>query len=248
MKVGILCVPFVTCEAHLVAAEHALQSAKSQLFDGEVHIKAIANRCNSAIWEECIRSLVDTYEMNSENNLSLAWNKGISTFLDEGYSHVLIINLDLMLHPLLLERLVIFSHNEPDAVIWSASEVTTPEELVTESYEYVITEGAHFSCFLVTNSLFQKVGEFDTGFFPAYHEDADMSYRIKLAGEKAVSLSSARFYHSGQGTLRAILNAKDEELALAIRVSMNESMDRYTEKWGGLPGREQFLAPFEVKK
>jgi len=72
-----------------------------------------------------------------------------------------------------------------------------------------------------------------------------MLRRIKLAGQHVNGLSTARFLHTGQGTLKGIIASGDEALAMQIRLGMNHSMELYEKKWGGLPGKETYLVPYE---
>ena len=244
MKIGVLCVPFFTCESHFNSAKGTIESVRSSLTECEIHIRAVVNRCDSAEHMSEFCSLVDSHELNDKNILSRAWNKGIRHLLEDGCRYVLVINLDLVLHPFLIEKLVLLADQFQQAVMWSAEEVDSVEALMQEVPDELRENYANFSCFLIDSKLFEQIGEFDERFVPAYHEDADMRYRMNVAKALHIGLTSAKFLHAGQGTLKAILNEKDEELAMKIRLAMNTSMDRYSEKWGGLPGNETFSVPF----
>jgi GT2 family glycosyltransferase len=247
MKIGILVVPFITCEEHLQSASTTLESLRRSFTDSEVTIHAVVNRCDKPEWEDSLRSLTDSLVLNDKNILSRAWNRGIRNLLESGCSYVLVSNLDIVIHPTCIDLLVSLAQSQPEAVMWSGYEVSSVEALMQDCEQKVLEDHTNFSCFLVNERLFDLVGEFDERFIPAYHEDADMKYRMSLAQVQNLGLFSARFFHTGQGTLKAILGEKDEELALQIRHAMNLSMERYKEKWGGLPREEKYLVPFDGK-
>jgi GT2 family glycosyltransferase len=59
-----------------------------------------------------------------------------------------------------------------------------------------------FSCFICDDRLFEKVGEFDENFKPAYFEDTDMRLRAQQTGYKMVSVKSAAINHFGSATMK----------------------------------------------
>ncbi len=63
----------------------------------------------------------------------------------------------------------------------------------TETREILMPEGC--SC-LIERELFEKLGGFDPVFF-MYADELDLSWRVWLAGHKAVAIPSARLHHRG---------------------------------------------------
>lgn len=113
----------------------------------------------------------------------------------------------------------------------------------SESYKEV-AEAEHpcFSAFMINKTCYEKVGEFDEGFTPAYFEDNDYHYRINLAGMKAIVLPTSLFYHYGSRTQVEAFNHREQMMA---HESFRLNQFYYKAKWGGLPGGENFTFPFE---
>ncbi len=244
LKVGVLTVPFISCEAHYENLQQTYKSLHGLFGDFDVSMHAIINKCNNPEYVSVIKSYCSSVSFNSSNNLALAWNTGIKTLISQGAEYVLVANLDLLAHPMMLQHLLIEAQKNPDAVIWSAQEVEDLSLLNKNDFNYDLKPGTNYSCFLVNRRLFELVGEFDIQFEPAYHEDSDMAYRIHLLNLKTWICPQAKFFHVGQGTLRCILDEKDYDLFTEIRTGMDRSMERYIGKWGGLPGKEVFQTPY----
>ncbi len=243
-KVAILTVPFISCDFHFEHLVNTYQSFVHSSGDFTFSVHAVINRCDQPNHLEFIKSCCDSVEHNRINNLALAWNIGIKKLLDQGNDYVLVTNLDIVIHPLLIQNLTKAAESNPEAVMWCAHEVSDLASLLKEDDNNQVNPGANFSCFMVNRRLFEAVGEFDTQFEPAYHEDSDMAYRVALSDQTILSVPNAKFLHIGQGTLKSIILSKDEKLAMDIRLSMNLSMERYANKWGGLPGKEVFKTPY----
>lgn len=95
------------------------------------------------------------------------------------------------------------------------------------------------NAFIIGVTAFKLVGLFDEQFFPAYFEDNDYLYRMKLQGvpvEMSMRLKSSVFVNSGS-------IAKDP--SLNRRFDLNKQY--YIAKWGGPPGYECFKIPFNKK-
>jgi GT2 family glycosyltransferase len=95
-----------------------------------------------------------------------------------------------------------------------------------------------FTVFCARRSLFEKIGWFDERFFPAYFEDNDFGYRMKLAGIP-YHYAQVGYAHHGSATIAAYTAAErsahdDRFRALATF---------YKAKWGGPPGHETFTEP-----
>ncbi len=104
-------------------------------------------------------------------------------------------------------------------------------------------EGEQFFCspgslssFIIGRDLFKKIGPFDEQFFPAYFEDNDYLYRMKLAGcnKRVTSWLSCEEYRNSSSI--------EKDPSLNRRFDTNKQY--YLAKWGGLPEYEKFKTPF----
>jgi GT2 family glycosyltransferase len=98
----------------------------------------------------------------------------------------------------------------------------------------------NWSNFFIHRDCFEKVGPFDENFYPAYFEDNDYRYRMKLG----------KVVYFGHENLQpevfrsSMTRTKDP--------SLNEYFQKnelyYEKKWGGPPGEERFRVPFDGVK
>ncbi len=98
-----------------------------------------------------------------------------------------------------------------------------------------------FALFLLTRRATDLIGPFDEGFYPAYFEDNDYRYRLKLAGHEVVRVPGCTYDHVGSATLKA--KRSHEQVRHWEDFARNRA--RYVAKWGGLPGEETFAVPFD---
>lgn len=95
-----------------------------------------------------------------------------------------------------------------------------------------------FSAVAVTRAVWDEVGEFDAGFWPAYFEDNDYWRRFTLRGIlwDHVMVQSR---HEGSGTLKA-----DPQVNALNGITFSVNSDRYHAKWGGGPHHETYAEPW----
>jgi GT2 family glycosyltransferase len=93
---------------------------------------------------------------------------------------------------------------------------------------------------ILPKKTYKKVGQFDGEFYPAYYEDNDYAYRMKLLkmNDYKVPFLNPFIFQASQ-TL---------EKAPEIRPLIENNKERYILKWGGLPLKETFATPFNQKK
>jgi GT2 family glycosyltransferase len=90
--------------------------------------------------------------------------------------------------------------------------------------------------FIVPKTTFKVIGDFDVDFFPAYYEDNDYAYRIKLSGNSIFNIPFLNpFLYQASKT-----SEKDPN----ILQGMMHNKEHYKKKWGGEPSKETFLKPF----
>ena len=226
MKIGFISVPYLTVEEHRKKMTQTYNSIESKEHD--IYKIAIVNGASEEDLE-LIRSFNDYTEVNDENCLAKAWNKGIKEARDEGCDLYIISNLDVILNKDTIDELVKIE----DLMLWSPYEVRTTDGAVV-SYQ---TNGfLSFSFFAIKPECIDKVGYFDEAFKPLYWEDVDYSYRMKLQGLRYEGVPTCSFKHYGSS---AINDAK-----IDIMPSYVENMKYYISKWGGGRGQEVFKTPF----
>lgn len=89
--------------------------------------------------------------------------------------------------------------------------------------------------FFMPKKVFQEVGQFDNQFYPAYFEDMDYKYRLKLAGYQVLQT----------GALDPVLYRNSMTIVKDPSINrFNENKAKYIKKWGGEPGSETFKTPY----
>lgn len=105
------------------------------------------------------------------------------------------------------------------------------------------------SWFAITDACIRTVGLFDENIYPAYLEDCDYAYRMKLLGVAAETLPEVAAIH-GDGVDAADTTQgsrtihSDPELRRKNGVTHGRNFEYYRAKWGGNNGEERFLRPF----
>lgn len=100
------------------------------------------------------------------------------------------------------------------------------------------TDANGYSAFVMSSDLVSKVGLMDENFYPAYCEDNDHRYRMKLAGltwEKFPLKAS----HNVSSTLHSTRQFEERN-----QFTFRRNVEYYIEKWGGDRGQEKYTSPF----
>src|ERR1035437_4542633 len=115
------------------------------------------------------------------------------------------------------------------------------DEVLSEFEEFFDFYVSHASwcSFLLSKNTFEKTGEFDNQFFPAYFEDNDYHIRMKLLGMsyKVTEKLTPEIFRSSC-TIK-----KDPSL----NFNFDLNRQKYINKWGGIPGQETFKTPIFQK-
>lgn len=242
MKIGIV-IPVINLWVRYTKT--CLDSIKTKY---DTRIVLVDNASTDETREEAPKLVNDSFihRRNEENiGASASWNWGIRDCFDKGCDYVLVLNNDILLHPNAINRLVErFERKDEDVVVVTCMNVRGQvpfAPMVTglddKEKEFVPeAESPDFSAFMVNKKCWDEVGEFDEGFSPAYYEDNDFHYRVKLAGLKAIVYPPALYYHYGSKT-------QNEALAKPI-VDSGRTGAYFVAKWGGPPGKEQWKHPF----
>jgi GT2 family glycosyltransferase len=170
--------------------------------------------------EPRVKSMLVT---ETPENLGVApgWNLLCQTAFNDGCDAIIIANDDIILESDTISR-VVQALNENSFVCYGAAGHNA------------------FSFFAITRGLYEQVGEFDNQFWPAYYEDNDYAYRMKLLGLEMCYLDGSSFYHAGSATLGKY---SEEEKAIHHH-NFRKNTDYYIQKWGGLPNHEAYKTPF----
>ncbi len=245
-KIGVVVVPYILNDTHFNFMAQTIFSLFGTKTNHQLDVIAIVNHCrpdkNDMGW---IRPTFDFVEINDQNNLARAWNKGITKAFERGADYVLVPNLDLLFHERFLDNLVSFAQAYPQALIWSGVECTDMKTYEEAPPGEAVHQGAMFSCFLIDHRLFEELGQFDEQFSPAYHEDSDMLYRAKLRGFSSLRTESARYFHFDRMTIKGAKIEEDENFLEGVSKHLNENLQKYKNKWGGPPGQEVFAHPYQ---
>jgi GT2 family glycosyltransferase len=181
--------------------------------------------------------------------VSTAWNEAMElAFKKLDCQNVIVLNNDSLLLMGTIDQ-IIKDLKTPGVGIATAKDVSGSYVDEGRFFRALTTsvpdlhETPDFSCFGINKECWKKVGLFDEAFYPAYFEDNDYHYRMKLENIKAVCNYSNYYWHYGS---RTKMQSKEFAEYLKKRYVLNR--DYYTKKWGGEPGKEKFKIAFEGKK
>jgi len=184
---------------------------------------------------------------NFDKNIGVAaaWNYGIkAAYRIFNSDYFFIANNDILLSPVAIDNLIALFSN-PSIVLSSGDDVSgrvvAPDDVLTflAPSREKLKPHPDFSCFMLCKKAIARIGFFDENFYPAYFEDNDYHYRIKLAGLRAVKTNRAPYFHFGSRTIR-----ENEDIREVSNAGYLANRDYYAKKWGGLPGKEKYKTPF----
>ena len=99
---------------------------------------------------------------------------------------------------------------------------------------YVTTQD--WCAFILPKKTYNTIGKFDEEIFPAYFEDNDYHYRMKLMGLSYMKIPFLNpFLYQASKTI---------EKEPKLRDFIQKNREYYINKWGGEPNRERFKKPF----
>jgi hypothetical protein len=106
--------------------------------------------------------------------------------------------------------------------------------------EWGLLTNQAWHCIGFTRKTIEKVGLFDEQFYPAYFEDTDYCYRLKINhihNEGNNNMPKVEIDVTCQGTALVLKSG-------LVSVKFDRLIEYYKHKWGGLPDQEKFLTPF----
>lgn len=215
--------------------------------------------------QECVASLPPGEEFEILDNKSLrwplakTWNHFAAKYLiDQDFDCLMVANDDVVVRPdtgQLMAWGLLEAQFDPSQPTISA---TGPDGKLLLATCYVTNEeegggGNHedvgcrwgvgapdYSCFAITRKYLDVVGWFDEMFDPAFFEDNDSHYRIRLAGYEAAQWAPY-FHHRG-----STIKHDSERREFIIGKAFENCRKYYAQKWGGDPGHERFTKPFNI--
>lgn len=158
--------------------------------------------------------------------VSRSWNLMLRS-LPEPDDLLLIVNDDNALHPGAVEAFRKLGTAHP-------------------AHHYFTTATGGFSCFCLRKRALDEVGEFDETFYPAYFEDNDYYYRMKLKNLDFIH-TAFEVYEKGVAgeashTLNSVETSPDDRETIRVGFQANERY--YRAKWGGGVDHETHTIPF----
>lgn len=178
-----------------------------------------------SVTEPIVPIVLNNWDTN--HGVSKAWNRGIKAAIDKGCEYAVVCNDDVILSPGLLPKLT--RRLEGNVVLVSPRNTTGVGH----------PRGLNFWCYAIRpESFVDRFGTFDENFSPAYFEDDDMAYRIRIAGGQIVN-TPFEAYHAVMGT-----QAMDPDTPVVSRDVWDRNERYYAQKWGGPGGQEKYRIPF----
>lgn len=172
---------------------------------------------------------------NWTENLGVSggWNLGMKMAIEAGIERVIVPNDDVTFYPGTLETIY---NTLADKVFVTPTSLNGGKPWDKEEY----VEAPDFSCWAARPAdLVDAVGWFDEGFFPAYFEDNDMHWRMRMAGLPGSRRLDTYTWHQGSAT-----NNVDRDNPVVNEWQFMLCQNYYLDKWGGLPGAEKYATPF----
>jgi GT2 family glycosyltransferase len=226
----------------------------------ETRLLLIDNASTDETSKEASKIVSDVfgYQRNEERwGFQKSVNFGVNDAWTRGCDMALVCNNDIVMHPEAILRLaegfvkvrtsldvgLITCMNVRREVDEKKIEPKNVGALLARDKEGLgVTPHPDFSAFALSRRCWKEVGEFDEIFAPAYFEDNDYHYRIKLAGMDAITYPPAMFYHYGSRTLE---EASENGKRTVTSEAFNRNRAMYGMKWGGRPGGETYTTPYD---
>lgn len=227
-KIAII-IPAVNC------LEYSKKTIESIKTEHEYEIIFINNGSTDGTleWLQTQKTII-TYNNPIVNGLAEIWNMGIKRAIRDGCSLFLILNNDIVLAPTTIDNLVKKFRKGKYIMVTGVNHhegMEPPEKIMETSFPYdeneLDREHPDFSCFLIDKNTIDKIGFFDENYRIAYFEDSDYHARIALAGEKAISTTSAAYYHHASKTVQ-----ENEHLKNIVHQAFEYNKNYFIKKWG----------------
>jgi GT2 family glycosyltransferase len=229
----------------------AMMRAKSHDIDCHLILIDNASIDETEVEASKMESLLFHYHRNSDRwGFQKSVNFGMTYGFEHGAELVMVCNNDITIHPEAIWRLAERFTKDPVGMVtcmdvrgeMQEKDIMPVSIGVLQTFEKEAVEEAphpNFSAFMLSKTCWEAVGEFDEVFYPAYFEDNDYHYRMKLMEIPAIVLPAAMFYHYGSRTQN---EAEGSPIVSGGMFENNRAA--YFKKWGGVPGEEKFTHPY----
>lgn len=184
--------------------------------------------------EAAKRKDVTYYPYGINRGLAKSWNEGILAGYDAGADVVIVINDDLMPGDGDIERIAEVAMEQRGKGNFTYMVMGRMFDKLEDKY----TESS-FGCFAIQPIALETIGMFDEQFVPIYYEDLDYFYRAHISGLKQYLVADTDMVHKGSATIYSVAKLKEQHDKTLLA-----NQTYYVKKWGGEPGHEKFLKPF----
>lgn len=212
----------------------------------ELVIYPTCNRLHGITPEELEASLTSIsgkpvrvlYEPYVERTVAGAWNHGINTAINDGYTDFVITSQDVLWHPGAINRLVDFGRT-------CTNQIVSGVEQRQASSDTTVTEGADFSGLYLSMENIKQFGPFFEGYRPGYFEDNDYVANVWSKGGFTNQFHGAKFFHQGSGTIKL-----DAELAHHVSHWFGINKKLFCDRWGSEPvgTRAEAIGRYDFKR
>jgi GT2 family glycosyltransferase len=178
------------------------------------------NELPSIIFKTPVKQLLLHYP-NTNLGVAGSWNNIISR---SSALYQLICGNDIMFHPGDLEKIDTF--------------------VTKNMHDHAVMYAHGHNCFAITRYGLTTVGNFDENIYPAYLEDCDHDYRVKLAGVKTANIPDVDIIHGEAPTFGSTTIYSNPIFSQRNAITHGNNFKYYFAKWGGINGEEKFTHPF----
>lgn len=202
-----------------ITLEKAVESVLNQDYETEILLiqngKAVEEVC--AAFEREYEN-ISVYRPQFNLGCSAGWNYACNYFFSK-YERVFLMNDDFQLIDRdILTKIDKAYEDDPNAHwhLWGFSAVT------------------------ISRELYDKVGAFDEGFWPAYYEDNDYYQRSIHLGVEWKGITDIEVFHDGSSSTRT-----SPWIQMLNQRTFQINKQRYIAKWGGEPHHEKYELPWD---
>lgn len=146
--------------------------------------------------------------------VSGSWNLLCQTLFAKGYTHVALLN---------------------DDIIWRKTADEIEEYIDANPNDFYLGLGT-WCLFVIPLTTWEKVGKFDEQFFPAYFEDNDYCLRMRNEGLKR---DMSPFFNP-----EVFRNSQTIAKDPTLNGNFDRNRQLFMDKWGGSPGNETYKTPY----
>jgi glycosyltransferase involved in cell wall biosynthesis len=170
-------------------------------------------------------------------SVAAMWNRALEWGWKQGFEEATVINNDTCLLP---STVGFLQSRQPQAGMTTCISVRSMEELA-QPEDPKVSQGPDFSCYLIRQWAWKRIGGFDESYKIAFGEDCEAHVRMHRLGIEALNVGLP-FYHVGSGTLKLC----DPWEGSRVRRQADRNRQSFFSKWGkaiGTKGYEELFSP-----